>query len=92
MEKDWDALVKKYEKQFPEPGKTFKDTRKGELPDGWEKSLPKFADAEAKATRAYSGEVINAIADTLPQLIGGSGDLTPSNNTYIKSSENFQAG
>ena len=92
MEKDWDALVKKYEKQFPEPGKTFKDTRKGELPDDWEKSLPSFADAEAKATRAYSGEVINAIADTLPQLIGGSGDLTPSNNTYIKSSENFQAG
>ena len=40
LEKDWDALVKKYEKQFPELGKIFKDTRKGELPDDWEKSLP----------------------------------------------------
>ena len=92
MEKDWDALVKKYEKQFPELGQTFKDTRSGELPDDWEKSLPKFDDAEAKATRAYSGEVINAIAGKIPQMIGGSGDLTPSNNTYIKSSENFQPG
>ena len=55
------------------------------LPAG-KQSLPKFDDVEAKATRAYSGEVINAIADTIPQLIGGSGDLTPSNNTYIKSS------
>ncbi len=91
-EKDWDALVKKYEKQFPELGKTFADTRKGELPDGWEKELPDFKNAEAKATRAYSGEVINAIAGKIPQMIGGSGDLTPSNNTYIKSSENFQAG
>ena len=72
LEKDWDALVKKYEKQFPELGKTFADTRKGELADGWEKSLPKFDDVESKATRAYSGEVINAIAGILPQMIGGS--------------------
>ena len=51
----------------------------------------KFDGVEAKATRAYSGEVINAIADAVPQLIGGSGDLTPSNNTYIKSSADMQA-
>lgn len=92
LEKDWDALVKKYEKEFPDVGKTFADTRKGELADGWERSLPKFDNVEAKATRAYSGEVINAIADAVPQLIGGSADLTPSNNTSIKSSADFQAG
>ena len=45
---------------------------------------------EAKATRAYSGDVINAIADTIPNLIGGSADLTPSNNTTIKNSIDFQ--
>ncbi len=91
LEKDWEAGVKQYAKQFPEMGKTLKDTRSGKLPDGWEKSLPKFDNVEAKATRAYSGEVINAIADAIPQLIGGSGDLTPSNNTYIKSSADMQA-
>jgi len=92
FEKEWDASVKKYEKAFPELGKSFADTRKAQLPDGWEKSLPSFKDVESKATRAYSGDVINAIAGAIPQLIGGSGDLTPSNNTYIKSSADFQPG
>src|SRR5262249_51822043 len=92
FEKDWKELVKQYEKTFPDLGKTLKETRRGELPEGWEKSLPKFDNVEAKATRAYSGEVINAIAGEIPQMIGGSGDLTPSNNTYIKSSADFEAG
>jgi transketolase len=91
-EKDWEASVKDYAKAFPEMGKTLKETRSGRLPEGWEKALPKFDGVEAKATRAYSGDVINAIADTIPQMIGGSGDLTPSNNTFIKSSADFQAG
>ena len=90
LERDWEASVKKYEKSFPELGKTLKDTRTGQLPDGWEKSLPKFDGVEAKATRAYSGEVINAIADAVPQLVGGSADLKPSNNTYINSSADMQ--
>jgi transketolase len=91
-EKDWNALVGRYAKEFPDLGKTLKETRSNELPAGWESALPRFDDVEPKATRAYSGEVINAIADKIPQLIGGSGDLTPSNNTYIKSSSNFEAG
>ena len=91
LEKDWNASVKAYGKEFPKLGKTLADTRKNQLADGWEKLLPTFDSAEAKATRAYSGEVINAVADQIPQLIGGSGDLTPSNNTYIKSSADFQA-
>jgi transketolase len=90
-EKDWTTLANRYEKQFPDLGKTLKETRSGRLPEGWESALPKFDDVEAKATRAYSGDVINAIAEKIPQLIGGSGDLTPSNNTYIKSSSNFEA-
>jgi len=90
-EKDWDAAVKKYERAFRELGKTLRDTRTGKLPDGWESALPKFHAAEEKATRVFSGEVINALAPTVPQLIGGSGDLTPSNNTQIKASEDIQA-
>lgn len=89
-EKDWNASVKAYEKAFPDLGKTLKETRTGKLPMGWETALPKFDGVEAKATRAYSGDVINAIADTIPQLIGGSGDLTPSNNTFIKASADLQ--
>ena len=92
LEKDWETSVKKYNKAFPELGEKLAATRSNKLADGWEKALPKFDNVEAKATRAYSGEVINAIAETIPQLIGGSGDLTPSNNTYIKSSANFAAG
>ena len=91
LEKDWEASVKEYATAFPELGKTLKDTRAGRLAEGWEKALPKFDGVEAKATRAYSGDVINAIADTVPQMVGGSGDLTPSNNTYIKSSADMQA-
>ena len=92
MEKEWNALVKKYEKAFPELGAAFHDIRLDQLPAGWEKSLPKFDGVEAKATRAYSGDVINAIADSLPSLVGGSADLKPSNNTYINSSADIQPG
>jgi transketolase len=92
QEKEWNALVKRYEKAHPDVARAFSDIRKNELPDGWEKSLPSFDNVESKATRAYSGEVINAIAETIPGLIGGSADLTPSNNTYIKSSGDFQPG
>jgi transketolase len=92
FEKDWEARVRDYAKKFPGLGKTLNDTRSGKLPDGWEAALPKFDDIEAKATRAFSGEVINALAPVIPQLIGGSADLAPSNNTLIKSSHDFQPG
>ena len=54
-----------------------------QLPEGWASALPEF-EAEAKiATRAASGQVLNAIADVLPELVGGSADLAPSNKTLI---------
>jgi transketolase len=92
MEKEWNALVKQYEKEMGELGQQFNDIRSADLPVGWDKNLPKFDNLEAKATRAYSGEVINAIADSIPGLIGGSADLKPSNNTFINSSADVQAG
>ena len=64
----------------------------GELPADWENHLPKFENAQAMATRAASGEVINALASVIPSLIGGSADLGVSNNTDIKSSRSFAAG
>ena len=91
-EKDWDELVRNYEQTHGDSGKDFADIRRNELPENWEDALPKFETVEAKATRAYSGEIINALAPILPQLIGGSADLAPSNNTSIKDSHAFQFG
>ncbi|HKR14857.1 MAG TPA: transketolase, partial [Pyrinomonadaceae bacterium] len=91
-ENEWRALVKKYEEAHPEDGKLMRLMLGGELPEGWEDHLPKFEDAKAVATRVSSGEVINALAPVLPELIGGSADLGVSNNTDIKESHSFEAG
>jgi len=67
----------------------------GRLPDGWDAALPVFGPKDAQATRAASGKVLNAIAAKLPELIGGSADLTGSNNTEIKGggpARNFHFG
>jgi transketolase len=64
----------------------------GRLPEGWDAALPAFGPKDAQATRAASGKVLNAIAPKLPELIGGSADLTGSNNTEIKGAGAFTAG
>ncbi len=91
-EQEWQALVKKFEQQHPDLGRTWRSLMKGELPAGWEDHLPTFADAKPMATRVAGGEVINALAPHLPMLIGGSADLGVSNNTDIKGSGDFEAG
>jgi transketolase len=92
LEREWDALVEKYESQFPELGGAWRETMSGDLPRGWESHLPSFADAKPMATRQASGEVINALAPHMPTLIGGSADLGPSTNTDIKDGGSFQPG
>jgi transketolase len=63
----------------------------GDLPNGWSADLPNFpADLKGMATRAASGKVINALTAHLPELVGGSADLTPSNDTWIKDCSDFQ--
>lgn len=69
------------------------DAVSGYLTDGWDSEIPKFTSADAPiATRAASGQVLNAIAPKLPTLIGGSADLAPSNKTYMDCSGEFQKG
>lgn len=92
LEAEWNALVEEYERAYPELAREWKLTMSSELPEDWERHLPSFADAKPMATRQASGEVINAIAPAIPMLIGGSADLTGSNNTEIKSSHDFQPG
>ena len=92
LEEDWKDLVAKYVEKHSDLGKTWKATMSGKLPEGWESHLPDFADAKPMATRAASGEVINALAPHMPILIGGSADLGVSNNTDIKGGGDFEAG
>ncbi len=91
QEQEWQTLVEKYLEKYSDLGKAWQETMSGNLPEGWEKHLPDFADAKPIATRAASGEVINALAPHMPMLIGGSADLGVSNNTDIKGGGDFDA-
>jgi transketolase len=91
LESEWRKQVQNYIQQYAEDGALLTAMLSGELPANWEQHLPTFADAKPMATRVASGEVINALADVLPMLIGGSADLGVSNNTDIKSSKSFEA-
>ena len=93
LERTWNGVVKTYLEQNPELGKELKRRLEGKLPKGWEDALPVFpADAKGLATRAASGQVINSLAARIPELIGGSADLAPSNNTWINGQPDFQSG
>jgi transketolase len=92
QEKEWDELVAKYREKHADLGQLWDHTMSGELPDDWEKHLPSFDNSKPMATRAASGEVINALAPHMPMLIGGSADLGVSNNTDIKDGGDFEAG
>jgi transketolase len=82
---DWETRLRAYGNEYPREAEQLRGAFAREVPDGWEDSLPSFTpDDKAVATRAASGQVLNAIADALPTLIGGSADLTGSNNTELK--------
>ncbi len=90
-ERLWRQQLKSYLEEYPQLDTELERRMMGELPENWEAELPCFpADLKGMATRAASGKVINALAPHLPELIGGSADLTPSNDTWIKDSQDFQ--
>jgi transketolase len=89
----WQETFERYQEEYPELAEEYLRRQSGELPENWIKSLPDFpADEQGMATRAASGDVINALADVIPELLGGSADLTPSNKTWIDGSASFQQG
>ncbi|HEX8070071.1 MAG TPA: transketolase [Pyrinomonadaceae bacterium] len=92
LEREWHELVARYGSRHEELGRAWRTLMEGELPAGWEEKLPSFEGAKDMATRAASGEVINALAPVIPALVGGSADLGPSNNTDIKDGGSFQSG
>eukprot|EP01094_Clydonella_sp_ATCC50884_P029208 TRINITY_DN9065_c0_g1_i2.p1 TRINITY_DN9065_c0_g1~~TRINITY_DN9065_c0_g1_i2.p1 ORF type:complete len:616 (-),score=136.72 TRINITY_DN9065_c0_g1_i2:189-1985(-) len=89
----WNALFEKYAAADPEKGKELTRRFSGALPDGIIESLPRFTPQDGvKATRQHSETLLNALAPQLPDLIGGSADLAPSNLTIFKGSSDFQKG
>lgn len=86
----WAQLLADYRAQYPELAKAFEDAMAGILPAGWAESLTAFA-AGGMATRESSGKVMNQIANILPQFVGGSADLAPSNKTLLEGGGDFGA-
>lgn len=93
-EAQWNELYAKYQKEFPKEAAELAARMSHNVPSVAEliKALPKYdAKSKADATRNMSGTVLNAVADLLPSIIGGSADLTPSNKTDLKKSHDYAA-
>ncbi len=92
-EAEWDQTFAQYKAQYPTEAASFERLISGALPDGWEATLPSFSAADGAApTRKISEKCLNVLAPVLPELIGGSADLTHSNLTELKCSGDFQKG
>ena len=88
----WDDLFARYQAAYPEQAASFQGAVAGQLPEGWDAAMPVWQPGDKLATRAASGKVLDAIAPRLPTLIGGSADLTPSNNTRFKDAVDIAPG
>merc|ERR1711933_435723 len=90
-QKEWNEFWAEYQEKEPELAKQFlRVVIDKELPAGWSEALPKSTPEDmGKATRLWSGDCLNALAEKLPELIGGSADLAPSNMTLMKCSGDF---
>lgn len=86
QQEEWTRRLEAYRAGFPELAAEFEAVTAGELPLGWDESLPDLSSAPATATRNHSGKVLQAVADALPTMVGGSADLGGSNKTDITGS------
>ena len=89
---EWDELFSRYREAHPDLAAQWDLMIGGDLPEGWESALPDFSGGKPLATRAASGQILSAIAPHLPMLLGGSADLTPSNNTRPKDAAHVRPG
>jgi transketolase len=90
-ENDWNELYKNYKIKYPEQAAEYELWVSGKLPEGWKEKIPVFGASDEKiATRKASGKVLNAIADVLPGLMGGSADLSPSTDTMLTNYKSFE--
>ncbi|MCP9933196.1 transketolase [Cyanobium sp. Candia 9D4] len=92
-EASWNESLAAYRSRYPAEAAEFERMLRGELPEGWDASLPVFTpEDKGLATRQHSYNALNAFGPSLPELIGGSADLTHSNLTDIKGEASFQKG
>jgi len=92
LKSEWNGRMDAYSKAFPELATELRDRLDGKLPAGWDTDIPTFsADAKGIATRAAGGKIMNAFAEKLPALFGGSADLDSSTNTNLKGFGDFNA-
>ena len=89
MRKEWNTKFATWQTNNPEQAQLLERLRAKTLPAGWDADIPTFAPGKDVATRAASGQVINAIAKHLPEFWGGSSDLAGSNNTNIDGGGSF---
>jgi transketolase len=93
LQADWEARRSAFRSANPQLDAEWDRFVKGETSEEWKSKIPVFAPSDgAVATRQASGKVLNAIAPSLPTLIGGSADLNPSTDTYLKGLGDFQPG
>ncbi len=87
---EWEKLIREYQAKYPDLSQELERRMRAELPENWQEALPEFAaDQKGIATRVASGKTINAFAAAIPELMGGSADLAPSNNTWIDAEPAF---
>jgi transketolase len=86
----WQKMFKQYSEANPELAKQFEEWALGQISVNLDENLPKFDPATPLATRQASGKVLNALMPKLPFILGGSADLTPSNNTRFDGAKDFQ--
>jgi len=95
LEQEWKALFEQYRAKYPELAAEYEMALKDQLPKDWEKKLPVFRLSDGKdgmlSTRVAGGKVLNSIAASLPGLIGGAADLSPSTETHLKDYSSFSA-
>lgn len=90
-EQEWNKMFEKYGKEHPKEREDLLRRLSGKLPEGWEKKLPIYKPGDKEqASRKLSEAVLEAIHEVVPDLIGGSADLTGSNNTRWKNATDFQ--
>jgi transketolase len=88
----WEELLAAYREAYPDLAEQWELYVNGELPEGWQEDLPVFSAEKPMATRVASGKVLDAVAPSLFTLVGGSADLTPSNNTLPKGGQVVSRG
>ncbi len=92
-EAEWNGALESYRAKYPAEAAQFERQLRGELPQGWDANLASFTpEDKGLATRMHSYNALNAFGPNLPELIGGSADLTHSNLTDIKGEKSFQKG